>query len=240
MLQYENTFLNKSKKPSFKRWIKEFQEETSMKPASGKNKLKEAIKNQIKKNLLKEQSDDLDLDFEDDEDTISKQATKVGKKSGKGMKGLDKEEEKLRNEKKSLQDKVRPLAQAFNAKKKGKKSYNREDYESDLKKIKTSDKSPVYSGDGTDHVTDRIKAINTRLEDIEKEREDILLKEKIDRRSVAGTLMDREVHKELLNIIKEYGINLREGSSKIKPYYEIAKIAYMEGLTCGLGDPNSN
>ena len=240
MIQYENTFLNKSQKPSFKRWIKEFQEETSMKPASGKNKLKEAIKNQIKKNLLKEQSDDLDLDFEDDEDTISKQATKVGKKSGKGMKGLDKEEEKLRNEKKSLQDKVRPLAQAFNARKKGKKTYDREDYESDLKKIKTSDKSPVYSGDGKDHVTDRIKAINARLEDIEKEREDILLKEKIDRRSVAGTLMDREGHKELLNIIKEYGINLREGSSKIKPYYEIAKIAYMEGLTSGLGHPNSN
>ena len=240
MLQYENTFLNKSQKPSFKRWIKEFQEETSMKPLSEKDKLKEAIKNQIKKNILKEQTDDLDLDFEDDEDVISKQASKAGKKSGKGMKGLDKEEEKLRTEKKSLQDKVRPLAQAFNARKKGKKSYDRVDYESDLKKIKTSDKSPVYSGSGKDHVTDRIKAINARLEDIEKEREDILLKEKIDRRSVAGTLMDREIHKELLNIIKEYGINLREGASHVKPYYEIAKIAYMEGLTAGLGEPNSN
>ena len=52
--------------------------------------------------------------------------------------------------------------------------------------------------------------------------------------------MDREIHKELLNIIKEYGINLREGASHVKPYYEIAKIAYMEGLTAGLGDPNSN
>ena len=134
ILHYETIFKNKSQKPSFKRWIKEFQEETSMKPLSEKDKLKEAIKNQIKKKLLKEQTDDLDLDFEDDEDVIAKQASKAGKKSGKGMKGLDKEEEKLRTEKKSLQDKVRPLAQVFNARKKGKKSYDRVDYESDLKK----------------------------------------------------------------------------------------------------------
>ena len=238
LMHYEVEFRNAKTKPSFNTWIKNFHEETEMKPVSERDRLKEAIKNQIKKKIIKEQADDLDLDFDDEE--AAKQAAKTSKRRGKGMKGLDKEEEKLRDEKKSLQDKVRPLAQAFNARKKGKKTYDREDYESDLKKIKTSDKSPVYSGDGKDHVTDRIKAINARLEDIEKEREDILLKEKIDRRSVAGTLMDREVHKELLNIIKEYGINLREGSSKIKPYYEIAKIAYMEGLTCGLGDPNSN
>ena len=239
LITYETEYKGRTTKPNFKNWLTTFHSETAMKPVSTKDKLKEAIKSQIKKNLLKEQTDDLDLDFEDD-DVVAKQASKVGKRRGKGMKGLDKEEEKLRDEKKSLQDKVRPLAQAFNAKKKGKKNYTRENYESDLEKIKTSDKSPVYSGSGKDHVTDRIKAINTRLEDIEKERENILLKEKMDRRSVAGTLMDREIHKELLNIIKEYGISLREGADHIKPYYEIAKIAYMEGLTAGLGDPYTN
>jgi hypothetical protein len=239
LLTYETEYRNQSSKPNFIVWLKEFYEEPAMKPVP-KAKLKEAIKKEIKKKLLKEQTDDLDLDFEDDEDIVAKQAAKVSKKRGKGMKGLDKEEETLRKEKISLQDKVRPLAQAFNARKKGKKPYSKSDYEADLKKIKTSDKSSVYSGSGNDHVTDRIKAINVRLEDIEKEREAIILKEKIDRRSVASTLMDREVHKELLNIIKEYGISLREGSSSIKPYYEIAKIAYMEGLTCGLGNPNSN
>ena len=39
---------------------------------------------------------------------------------------------------------------------------------------------------------------------------------------------------EILNIIKEQGISLREGSDSIRPYYEIAKMAYMEGLTAGL------
>ena len=46
--------------------------------------------------------------------------------------------------------------------------------------------------------------------------------------------MDRAVHKELLNIIQEQGVSLREGAAYIKPYYEIAKTAYMEGLTAGL------
>ena len=46
--------------------------------------------------------------------------------------------------------------------------------------------------------------------------------------------MDRDVHRKLLEIIKENGISLREGSENIRPYYEIAKLAYMEGLTAGL------
>ena len=72
------------------------------------------------------------------------------------------------------------------------------------------------------------------MEEIEKEKEEVLLKEKMDRRGVAATIMDRAVHKELLNIVKEHGISLREGANHIKPYYEIAKTAYMEGLTAGL------
>ena len=34
--------------------------------------------------------------------------------------------------------------------------------------------------------------------------------------------------------IKEDGVSLKEGSDGVKTYYEIAKIAYMEGLTAGL------
>ena len=56
----------------------------------------------------------------------------------------------------------------------------------------------------------------------------------MDRRAVAETVMDRSVHKELLNIIQEYGVSLKEGSDHIRTYYEIAKAAYMEGLTAGL------
>ena len=83
-------------------------------------------------------------------------------------------------------------------------------------------------------IPQQIKDINKRLGEIDKEKEAIILKEKEDRRAVAETAMDREVHMELLNIIKEAGVSLKEGSDGVKTYYEIAKAAYLEGLTNGL------
>ena len=46
--------------------------------------------------------------------------------------------------------------------------------------------------------------------------------------------MTREEQIRLLNIIKERGISLREGSDNIKIYYEIAKASFLEGLAKGL------
>ena len=166
--------------------------------------LKEAIKAEVK-NMLSEAKDD-------DDEKEEKLASKVAKKSSKGMKALDKEEEKLRDQKAKLKDKIYPLIQDFKNKKIDKDKYE--------KKV----------GD----IPQQIKDINKRLGEISKEKEAILLKEKEDRRAVAETAMDREVHMELLNIIKEQGISLKEGSDSIRSYYEIAKIAYMEGLTAGL------
>jgi uncharacterized protein YoxC len=152
-------------------------------------------------------------EFKDiDDDEVAKKASKGAKGKVKGMKTLEKEEEKLRDQKKKLQDKIFPLIQDFKNKKIDKEKYE--------KKV----------GD----IPQQIKDINKRLGEISKEKESILLKEKEDRRAVAETAMDREVHMELLNIIKEQGISLREGSDSIRSYYEIAKIAYMEGLTAGL------
>jgi len=161
--------------------------------------LKEAIKAEVKNMLLEAEDDD-------------KKANKSAKGKVKGMKALEKEEQKLRDQKKKLQDKIFPLIQDFKNKKIDKEKYE--------KKV----------GD----IPQQIKDINTRLGEISKEQEAITLKEKEDRRSVAETAMDREVHMELLNIIKEAGVSLREGSEGVKTYYEIAKIAYMEGLTAGL------
>ena len=161
--------------------------------------LKEAIKAEVK-NMLSEAEDD------------DKKANKSAKGKVKGMKALEKEEQKLRDQKKKLQDKIFPLITDFKNKKIDKDKYE--------KKV----------GD----IPQQIKDINKRLGEISKEQEAITLKEKEDRRSVAETAMDREVHMELLNIIKEQGISLREGSDSIRTYYEIAKIAYMEGLTAGL------
>ena len=216
LIHYETQFRNKESKPTFKTFLKEFYEENKMKEITDKkdNQMEEPKYDKslytLKEAIKKEVKNVLIEAKEDDKE--EKKATKGAKKTSKGMKALDKEEDNLRDKKKKLQDKVKPLIQDFNNKKIDKEKY--------LKKV----------GD----IPQQIKDINKRLSDIDKEKDDIVLKEKEDRRTVAETAMDREVHMELLNIIKEQGISLREGSDSIKPYYEIAKIAYMEGLTAGL------
>ena len=54
------------------------------------------------------------------------------------------------------------------------------------------------------------------------------------RYEIAKTDMTREQHIKLLEIIKEKGISLKEGAMGVKTYYEIAKAAYLEGLSNGL------
>ena len=83
---------------------------------------------------------------------------------------------------------------------------------------------------------DRIKEIDKELKNLENDLLGIKEEEKGLRREAASTMMDKKVHLEILNIIKEYGLSLREGSDTVRPYYEIAKLAYMEGLTAGLNN----
>ena len=46
--------------------------------------------------------------------------------------------------------------------------------------------------------------------------------------------MNRDQHLRLLEIVKENGISLREGTDHVKVYYEIAKAAYLEGVANAL------
>tara|TARA_Y100000356_G_scaffold41999_1_gene32714 strand:- start:32 stop:856 length:825 start_codon:yes stop_codon:yes gene_type:complete len=165
--------------------------------------LKEAISQEIK-NILAEKKDDDDA--KDD-----KKATKGAKGKDKKLKVLDKEVEKLKKEKDKNKEKLQPDLKKF---KDGKMSAD--DYR---KKSKT--------------LVDRNKEINARLDQIEKEKKEIALKEKLDKREVAKTMMEKDTHMAIL-IIKEYGISLREGSQGVKAYYEIAKTAYQEGFMAGL------
>ena len=79
-----------------------------------------------------------------------------------------------------------------------------------------------------------IKALGARLKGIEKEEKEDLLAKTNERYEIAKTDMTREQHIKLLEIIKDNGISLREGAMGIKTYYEIAKAAYLEGLSNGL------
>ena len=166
--------------------------------------LKEAIKKEIL-NILSEKKDDDDAKDE-------KKASKGAKGKEKKIKALDKEVEKLEKEREKNKEKLQP---ALNKYKDGKMTAD--EYRKKSKEL-----------------VDRNKEIVARVKEIEKEKEEIALKEKLDRREVAKTMMERDTHMEILNIIKEAGVSLREGSGGVKMYYEIAKTAYQEGFMAGL------
>ena len=172
--------------------------------------LKEAITQEIKNILSEAKKDKEDKEVSDDD--TDKKASKGAKGKEKALKALDKEIEKLKSE----------------------KDKNKEKLTAPLKRYKdgklTADEYKKLSAD----TVKRNKEINSRLSDIDKEKEDITLKEKMGRREVAKTMMEKDTHMEILNIMKEAGINLREGASGIKMYYEIAKTAYQEGFMAGL------
>ena len=166
--------------------------------------LKEAIKKEIL-NILSEKKDD-------DDSKDEKKASKGAKGKEKKIKALDKEVEKLEKEREKNKEKLQP---ALNKYKDGKMTAD--EYRKKSKEL-----------------VNRNKEIVARVKEIEKEKDEISLKEKLDRREVAKTMMERDTHMEILNIIKEAGVSLREGSEGVKMYYEIAKTAYQEGFMAGL------
>ena len=205
------------KKPSFKQWLSE-QDLNKMQEVKAGDKdskhksdkmeeLKEAIKIEIK-NILSEAKKDKEVS---DDDTDEK-ASKGAKGKEKALKALDKEIEKLEKEKDKNKEKLSgPLARYKDGK-------------------LTADEYRKLSAD----MVKRNKEIIARLDDIKKEKEAISLNEKLGRREVAKTMMEKDTHMAILEIIKEYGISLREGSQGVKAYYEIAKTAYQEGYMEGL------
>mgnify|MGYP003969489481 CR=1 FL=1 len=225
LITYETQFRNVvkgDKKPSFKTWLAE-QGDSQMKEVDKKTsefkndkmvELKEAITKEIK-NILEvkgkeaEKINKADAKAEKDDE---KSASKGAKGKEKALAALDKEIEKLKAEKTKNTDKLSvPLKRYKDGK-------------------LTSDEYRKLS----DATVKRNKEIVKRLGEIEKEKEAISLNEKLGRREVAKTMMEKDTHMAILEIIKEYGINLREGSDSIKAYYEIAKTAYQEGFMEGL------
>jgi hypothetical protein len=226
LITYETQFRNEvegTKKPSFKAWLAEQGEykmkEVGKKAPEFKNdkmvELKEAIKAEIK-NILSEvkgkeaeKVNKADAQKEKDDDKAS---VTTAKGKTKKLASLEKEVDKLNIEKNKLKDSQKaPLA-----------------------KYKDGKMSSSEYTVATKESVKRIKEIITRLKEIETEKDEITLAEKMGRREVAKTMMEKDTHMEILNIIKEAGINLREGADGIKMYYEIAKTAYQEGFMAGV------
>ena len=167
--------------------------------------LKEAIKKEIEK-LLNE-----------DEEPSKKDVKKAGMSLSKTKDKLV----KLKDKKESLMNKRKSMFDAYKDKIKG------------LDPDKSKKEFDKYAKK-QEPITKEIKDIENEMKSLENSLEEARIEEKEMRRNAAKTMMGKDIHMEILNIIKEYGISLREGSDTLKPYYEIAKTAYMEGLTAGL------
>ena len=99
-----------------------------------------------------------------------------------------------------------------------------------------------FSGNGIsmadmygDKLSDTIKSLQERLKlGLNKARAGVEVEARGMRREVAESQMTREEALRLLEIVKENGISLREGTENVKIYYEIAKAAYLEGVANAL------
>ena len=223
LIHYNTTFRGADKKPSFKKWLSE-QEETQMKEVDKTYKndkmteLKEAIKSEIK-NILSEFKEEVDpkkaakINKADAKKDAAEKTAPISnaKSKAKELAKLNDDEQKAKDKKKELQNKFKPLMAKYN------EDGNKQAYL-----------------DAVGDIPNQIKDLNAELKDFIKQREDVDLKEKQDKKDVATLAMDKDTHMALLEIIKEAGVDLREGSGAIRTHYEIAKSAYMEGLTAGM------
>ena len=232
LITYETKFRNLESKPNFKSWLaeqdemkmqevdKSFKNDKMIKPKYNKKdyttnfkgsteQLKEAIKKEVL-NIINEDED--------------KEPTKSQVKKEKTGMSLSKTKDtlvKLQDQIQSLKDKRKSMFKAYKEKIK------------DLDPDKSKAEFKKYA-DKQDPITKDIKDKESEIKDLEKTLEEARVEEREMRREAAKTMMGKDIHLEILNIIKEHGISLREGADGVRIYYEIAKLAYMEGLTAGM------
>ena len=200
--------------------------------------LKEAIKLKVQKYLLEKKGDD---DDEMDDDDTDKVATKGAKGAKSKLSKFDQEREAIEKHLEDLTEKKSKELERYKKSKKDKKAvqaYKKaiELVEKDKKKLeKTADKFEVDKKEYiAKDIPNTIKDLEKRLKQIDKEEEEAISKLREDKKGIAETDMTREEQIRLLNIIKENGISLREGTDNIRVYYEIAKTSFLEGLSKGL------
>jgi len=222
--------------------------------------LKESIDTMVSKVLNEQDGEEID---DDEMDKVASKGAKKSKANRldlekeaienllyRGKKGKESEFTKDEPSPGSILAKKDELLQTYKTKLKGKDN-GTDEYNALLKKANEKFKKilekhvKTFGADGKGNnvvlndvfgatLPETIKALGARLKGIEKEEKEDLLAKTNERYEIAKTDMTREQHIKLLEIIKDNGISLREGAMGIKTYYEIAKAAYLEGLSNGL------
>tara|TARA_R100001377_G_C3181577_1_gene106846 strand:- start:377 stop:1333 length:957 start_codon:yes stop_codon:yes gene_type:complete len=230
LITYETHFRNLaegSKKPSFKAWLAEQEEfqmkEVGKKGAEFKNdkmtELKEAITREIKTMLAEVKNKEVDAINKADAEADKEPSKKDMKGSNKGP--AVQARAAIDAAKKDLDKAEADRAKRFDKYKVAKSKAKTDDAAADAKSSYVADIKTLQ--DTINKKKAEIKKLTDSLTDISEER-------KILRREVAKTMMDKDTHMEILKIVKEAGVDLREGSGAIRMHYEIAKTAYQEGF----------
>ena len=207
--------------------------------------LKEAIKAEVKSMLLEAKKDDDDFDGPDDDKLDKDFKKKMGtkKKKDRGDE-LDAELNDIKKAKSELEEKHEKAKE---------KSFPKYQKDKDVKAYKTAlslkDKeinklkklADKYTGKETGYnipanVTykEAVTLLDKRVTANKREQEQFLKDTLKEKRDVSKMEMSRKDHMRLLEIIKEAGVSLREGSGAIKVQYEIAKASYLEGIAKGM------
>jgi len=207
--------------------------------------LKEAIKAEVKNILLEAKKDDDDFDGPDDDELDKDFKKKMGtkKKKDRGTE-LDAELNDIKKAKSELEEKHEKAKE---------KSFPKYQKDKDVKAYKDAlslkDKeinklkslANKYTGKETGYnipanitYKEAVTLLNKRVTANKKEQEQFLKDTLKEKRDISNMEMTREDHMRLLEIIKEAGVSLREGSGAIKVQYEIAKASYLEGIAKGM------
>ena len=206
--------------------------------------LKEAIKKEIAR-ILSEAKDKDDFDGPEDEDFDKGVKKAMGKKKKKDRGDeLDDELNKLKAKKDDFEEKhEKAKEKSFPTYKKNKdtaaykKALSLKDKDiNDLKKLANTytGRESGYNIPANVTYKEAITLLDKRVTANKKEQEQFIKDTLKEKRDVSKMEMSRKDHMRLLEIIKEYGVNLREGSDAIKMHYEIAKASYLEGIAKGM------
>jgi len=208
--------------------------------------LKEAIKAEIKTILSEAKKDDDDFDGPDDDEIgkdIDKKFKKKNTKKDRGTE-LDAELNDIKKAKSELEEKHE------NAKEKSFPKYQKDKdvkaykdalslKDKEINKLKSL--ANKYTGKETGYnipanitYKEAITLLDKRVTANKREQEQFLKDTLKEKRDVSKMEMSRKDHLRLLEIIKEAGVSLREGSGAIKVQYEIAKASYLEGIAKGM------
>jgi len=207
--------------------------------------LKEAIKAEVKSMLLEAKKDDDDFDGPDEDEFEKGIKKKMGtkKKKDRGdeldaeLNDIKKAKSELEEKHEKAKEKSFPKYQKDKDVKAYKDALSLKDKEiNKLKSLanKYTGKETGYNIPANITYKEAVTLLNKRVTANKKEQEQFLKDTLKEKRDISNMEMTREDHMRLLEIIKEAGVSLREGSGAIKVQYEIAKASYLEGIAKGM------